>query len=184
MYERSPINNGCSVFCNTVLIDSGKDGGFAMDEAAELCPLICFSVLRGRSIAIQSQYTSLFTVSPQKIYVSITFYDHFSSYCHRWGHWKGWRQKNRSYGSFLNSLCVFLCNCPSVWQTWQLWVSWCGATSPRRSSWRASVRRSPTSCPTAQPQMGPLLCSSKSSTGPCLTSASAATASLTPRWKR
>lgn len=73
---------------------------------------------------------------------------------------------------------------PSVRQIWQLWVNLCGATSPRRSSWRASVRRSPTYCLIVEPEMGPLLCSSKSSTRPCLTSALPAMASLTPSWRR
>lgn len=74
--------------------------------------------------------------------------------------------------------------CWVILQIWRLWASLCGVTSLRRPSWRASVRRSPTSCPTAGPEMGPLLCSSKSSIWPCPTSAWPATASLTPHWRR
>lgn len=72
----------------------------------------------------------------------------------------------------------------SVWQIWQRWVNLCSATSLRQSSWRASVRRSPTYCLMVEPEMGPLPYSSKSSTWPWLTSAWPATASLTPRWRR
>lgn len=74
--------------------------------------------------------------------------------------------------------------CWAILQIWRLWASLCDVTSLGRPSWRASVRRSPTSCHTAGPEMGPLLCSSKSSIWPCPTSAWPATASLTPHWRR
>lgn len=105
-----------------------------------------------------------------------------------------WRRDRNLYFTRLQFVCVqfyhplefvsWVLLRMSIRQIWRRWVCLCGATSRRRSSWRASVRRSPTYCLIAEPEMGPLLCSSKSSTWPWLTLAWPATASLTQHWKR
>lgn len=174
MYERSPIDNECSVFCNTVQIDSGRDGRFHDGWGCR----IVFADLRSQWYPGLGG-TSRCSCSP------ISLYGHFSSSMRQLqGRWKKMRNNGDKRGciwkfSIFSFFLLF-----GLWQIWQPLVSWCSATSLRRSSWRALVRRSPTSCPTAAPQMEPLPCFSESSTGPRLTLASAATVSRTPRWKR